>query len=61
MKGVGSLRLLPYSILRLCIAGQGSEQLVLGRAWDLGLQPVALYPTTILGKESRPHTTVLYD
>lgn len=52
MKRVGSPRLLPYSPLRLCAAGQGSEQLVSGRARDLGPQAVALHPTTIPGKGS---------
>lgn len=61
MKRVGSLRLLPYRTRRRCVAVQGSEELVSGRAWDLGPQAVALYPTTIPGKESGPHKTVLYD
>lgn len=52
MKRVGSLRLLPYNPFRLCAAGQGSEQLIPGRAQDLGPQTVALHPTIIPGKGS---------
>lgn len=52
MNRAGSLGPLPYSTLRLCAAGQVSEQLVSGRASDLRPQAVALHPITIPGKGS---------